>query len=233
LRWAERADAWIVEDDYDSYFRYEGHPLPAVQRLDADRNGEASRVVYIGTFSKTMYPSLRLGYCIAPSRLVPLIANARAVADRNSPLIEQAALAEFIGSGLYDRHLRRVRTVCAERHEAMHESLTAHLGKAVTVQRMHAGTHVVVTLRPEFVRRLRAHSSGGVSAAAVVAAAASADGLVVFPMDRYCLGPPRSQQLVLGYGGLSVSRIRAGVERLARVIERARSIGPVHVPSRP
>jgi DNA-binding transcriptional MocR family regulator len=89
----------------------------------------------------------------------------------------------------------------------------------MTVQRMHAGTHVVVTLRPELVRKMRPRLPSDTSPATAVAAAATADGLVVFPMDRYCLRPPKAQQLVLGYGGISEARIRAGVERLARVFE--------------
>jgi GntR family transcriptional regulator/MocR family aminotransferase len=218
LQWAERANAWIVEDDYDSYFRYEGHPVAPLQRLDAERNGSASRVAYIGTFSKTMYPSLRLGYCIVPAPLVPLIANARAIADRNSPVVEQAALTEFMREGFYDRHLRRVRTVCAERYAAMRHALESRLSDVLTVQRMHAGTHVVVTLRPAFARSMRAGLATGVSPASAIAAAATADGLVVFPMDRYCLQPPVAQQLVLGYGGIPEARIRAGVERLAAIL---------------
>jgi GntR family transcriptional regulator/MocR family aminotransferase len=120
LAWAERAGAWIIEDDYDSYFRYRGRPLPALQTLDAERHrltsrrtvravARADRVVYVGTFSKTMFPSLRLGYCVVPDTLVDAVVNARAVADRNSPLADQAALAAFIDAGHYDRHLRRVR----------------------------------------------------------------------------------------------------------------------------
>ena len=157
LQWAEHARAWVVEDDYDSYFRYQGRPLPALQRLDADLgDGTARRVAYIGTFSKTMFPNLRLGYCIVPAHIAEAVANARAVADRNSPLVEQAALAEFIAEGHYDRHLRRVRKVCAERYAIMRRELSNRLGSVFEVQPMHAGTHIVVTLRDSYAagRRL-------------------------------------------------------------------------------
>jgi GntR family transcriptional regulator/MocR family aminotransferase len=124
LQWAHDSKSWIVEDDYDSYFRYRGRPLPALQRLESDwlaARPDASadgRVLYVGTFSKTMFPSLRLGYCIVPSELAPVFANARAIADRNSPIADQAALEIFIKEGYYDRHLRRIRAACLERYDA-------------------------------------------------------------------------------------------------------------------
>ena len=203
LAWAARAGAWVVEDDYDSYFRYRGRPLTTLQQLDADAGG--ARVAYVGTFSKTMFPSLRLGYCVVPDALVDAVANARAVADRNSPIAEQAALAAFIDSGQYDRHLRRVRLVCAERHEAMRHEIARRLGGALTVTPATAGTHLLA--------RLAALRADAVSRAAADA------GLVAFPLGRYCLTPSANDTLVLGYGGLDPRRIARGVERLARVIE--------------
>ena len=103
LDWARSTGAWIVEDDYDSYFRYSGRPMSALQGVDRD-------VVYVGTFSKTVFPALRLGFCVVPESILDAVINARAVADRNSPIVDQAALAEFIVNGHYDRHLRRRAT---------------------------------------------------------------------------------------------------------------------------
>jgi GntR family transcriptional regulator/MocR family aminotransferase len=199
LEWAREAGAWIVEDDYDSYFRYRGRPLASLQSLDDDN----SRVVYVGTFSKTMFPSLRLGYCIVPAEIAAAVANARAVADRNSSIADQAALEIFIREGHYDRHLRRVRAACVERHDALRASVQRHLGNALTLGDMNAGTHVLGWL------------ARGLPSAVQIEARARADGMVVFPLSRYCLTKPRRDALVLGYGGLTPRLIDAGVRRLA------------------
>jgi GntR family transcriptional regulator/MocR family aminotransferase len=209
LDWARQRGAWIVEDDYDSYFRYRGRPLPALQSLDAERRSSSdasSRVAYVGTFSKTMFPSLRLGYCIVPSELRDAVANARAVADRNSSIADQAALEVFIRDGHYDRHLRRVRLACVERHEALRASVQRHLAGAVSLSAMNAGTHALGWL------------ARGLPSAAQIEARARDDGLVVFALSRYCLSRPRRDAIVLGYGGLTPRLIDAGVRRLAAYI---------------
>jgi GntR family transcriptional regulator/MocR family aminotransferase len=205
VEWARAAGAWIIEDDYDSHFRYAGRPLSALQRMDADR------VLYVGTFSKTMFPSLRLGFCVVPERLAGTVANARAVADRNSPIADQAALATFIADGHYDRHLRRARLHYRERHEAMRYHFARLLGGRVSLAPAEAGTHVLAWFEGRPRRGL----------ALEVARAAEAEDLVVFPLSRYCLERPVRDGMVLGYGGLTPARIRSGTERLARVIERA------------
>jgi GntR family transcriptional regulator/MocR family aminotransferase len=217
LAWAHRAHAWIVEDDYDSYFRYRGRPLPALQRLEADQLehggsnaiGNRPRVIYVGTFSKTMFPSLRLGYCIVPTSLAPAFANARAIADRNSSLTDQAALELFIREGHYDRHLRRVRSACFERHEAILESIDRHLGGALMAAPMNAGTHVVALVAP------------GLPSPTRIEQMARDEGLVVFPLSRYCLIRPARNALILGYGGLTPRAIDTGASRLARLLNTA------------
>ena len=209
LDWARQRGAWIVEDDYDSYFRYRGRPLPALQSLDAERRSSSdvsSRVAYVGTFSKTMFPSLRLGYCIVPTGLADAVANARAVADRNSPIADQAALEIFIREGHYDRHLRRVRSACLERHDALRASVERHLGGALSLSAMNAGTHALGWL------------ARGLPSATQIEARARDDGLVVFPLSRYCLSRPRRDAIVLGYGGLTPRLIEAGVRRLATYV---------------
>ena len=219
LEWAGRGGSWIVEDDYDSYFRYRGRPMSALQGLDSGvSNSERSspRVVYVGTFSKTMFPSLRLGFCVVPESLVDAVANARAVAGRNSPIDAQAALAEFIVDGHYDRHLRRVRLVCQERYEAMCFHFARVLGGVVSLSPASAGTHVLGWVHDE--PRAGDHESFVASVSRI----ASEDDLVVFRLSRYCLEPPARDAFVLGYGSLSPHRIAVGVERLARSIERAR-----------
>jgi GntR family transcriptional regulator/MocR family aminotransferase len=215
LDWADDTGAWIVEDDYDSYFRYEGKPVRALQALDAERarrNGDSQRVLYVGTFSKTMYPSLRLGFCVVPPHLAATFANARAIADRNSPIAEQAALASFIEKGYYDRHLRRVRTVCAERYAALRQQIRRVIGDTLTLSEPSAGTHVIGWLPdssdPGWARRISKESAR--------------QGLVVFTLSRYCMRQPERDALVLGYGGISPERIARGVVTLARIIERTR-----------
>ena len=137
LAWARDAGAWILEDDYDSEFRYAGRPLAALQGLDAD-----GRVIYLGTFSKVMFPSLRIGYMVLPPDIVDAFVTARAVSDRHSPAIEQAALAEFISEGLLERHIRRMRMLYADRQAALLDAARRHLGDAIDLRPAHAGMHL-------------------------------------------------------------------------------------------
>ena len=217
LHWARTTGAWVVEDDYDSYFRYRGRPLSALQRLDADvvtEQGPSPRVLYVGTFSKTMFPSLRLGFCVVPDSLVEAVANARALADRNSPIADQAAMAAFIMDGHYDRHLRRLRLVYQERYEAMRLHFARELDGLVSLAPSSAGTHVLGWLDHRWTADDR-----DVSAAVSVSRAAANDDLVVFPLSRYCMVPPKRDALVLGYGGLTPAQIGAGARRLAQTME--------------
>ncbi len=138
LRWASRAGAWVVEDDYDGEYRYSGRPLEALQRLDAE-----GRVVYIGTFSKVLYPALRLGYLVVPPDLVDAFVAARELSDRHSPVIEQAVLADFIAEGHFARHVRRMRTLYAGRQNALVEAARGELGGLLDVGPAEAGMHLV------------------------------------------------------------------------------------------
>ena len=208
LDWARSTGAWIVEDDYDSYFRYSGRPMSALQGVDRD-------VVYVGTFSKTVFPSLRLGFCVVPESILDAVINARAVADRNSPIVDQAALAEFIVNGHYDRHLRRLRTACQERYEVL-QAQCARLIPELSITPVTAGTHVI----GRFINA--ASSRRSPSFAVAVSRAAAEDNLVVFPLSRYCVAPPRDAAIVLGFGGVPPRRLASGVERLARVVARVR-----------
>jgi GntR family transcriptional regulator/MocR family aminotransferase len=110
LKWASQAGAWVIEDDYDSEYRYAGRPLAALQGLDSE-----GRVIYLGTFSKVLFPALRLGYMVVPPDLVDAFMAARALSDRHCPVLDQAALADFIGDGHFARHIRRMRALYAER----------------------------------------------------------------------------------------------------------------------
>jgi GntR family transcriptional regulator/MocR family aminotransferase len=216
LDWARGGGAWIVEDDYDSYFRYSGRPMSSLQGVDRDASVSHSPcVVYVGTFSKTVFPGLRLGFCVVPDSILDAVTNARAVADRNSPLVDQAALAEFIGNGHYDQHLRRIRVACQERYEALQSHCAKHIPE-LSLSVATAGTHVIGRLRDGSGARRSTRFATALSRAA------AEDELVVFPLSRYCLRRSADDAIVLGFGGVSPRRIAIGVERLARTFARVR-----------
>ena len=139
LQWAQRPDRLIIENDYDSEFRYDGSPLPALQGL-----GDASRVIYLGTFSLAMFPALRIGYLVLPRPLVMPFLQAKWHTDRHTPHLEQGALAEFIRRGHLARHIRRMRRVYRRRRDVLLDSLHAHLGDRVSIADATSGLHVVV-----------------------------------------------------------------------------------------
>jgi GntR family transcriptional regulator/MocR family aminotransferase len=141
LHWAETARAVIVEDDYDSAYRYEGRPIPALFGLD-----RSDRVVYVGTFSKTMFPALRIGYVVVPAALREVVFAAKAFSDRQSPILEQRALAAFMADGGFERHLRRMRILYRTRRAALLDALRYYVGSDVEVIGDRAGMHLVARL---------------------------------------------------------------------------------------
>src|SRR5262249_33578688 len=174
LPWAKAKGAVIVEDDYDGEFRYEGQPLESLQGLDRE-----GRVIYIGTFSRTVFPALRIGYLIAPERLLPAFTAAKWLCDRHTATLEQETLAEFISSGMYERYLRRVRRRNAARRKALLDSIEKYLGDRVEVTGDGAGAHVVVW------------PGQRVREADVIAVAASR-GVGVYGISPYFLKQPRT-----------------------------------------
>jgi GntR family transcriptional regulator/MocR family aminotransferase len=223
LDWAERSNAWVIEDDYDSEFRYVGRPLSSLQGMDAERRGSThGRVLYVGTFSKTLFPSLRLGYLIVPPMLVDAFEAAKAAADRHTSTVDQAVLTEFIDEGHYARHVRRMRLVYAARQETLISATAAHLGRWLDVRPSPAGMHLVGWIRKELLR-------GGISDMALSRAAMD-DGVIVSPLSAHRLrknvkrGIPNihesSHALLLGYAGCSDEMIWEGAERLAGAISR-------------
>ncbi|MGS1001786.1 MocR-like pyridoxine biosynthesis transcription factor PdxR [Burkholderia glumae] len=203
LDWARAADAWIVEDDYDSELRYAGHPFPAMQGLDPQR------VVYLGTFSKILFPSLRLGYAIVPAALAAAFRGARVLMDRHAPEAEQHVLAAFITEGHLDRHIRRVRGVYAARRARLIATLDAALPPALAWRvPSDQGMHLVLWLAPGCDDRR-------------VAALAREAGVAVRPVSpMYGPGTERPG-LVLGFGGFDEARMEAAARRLAAVIGQA------------
>ena len=206
LDWARRVNGWVLEDDYDSEFRYAGRPIPCLQGLDAERGGGA-RVLYIGTFSKTLAPALRLGYLIVPDELVDVFRVARAIAGGHSPTLEQGVLADFIGEGHYVRHVRRVRALCAERQQVLLEAARAQMGDAMHLAPDDAGLHMVGWLAP------------GANDAEVAEAAARA-GVDATPLSAYASIPPRRGALLLGYAAFDEAEIREGVGKLSRLFTK-------------
>ena len=154
LEWARQARAWIIEDDYDSEYRYVGRPLSALQGLDT-----AGRVVYVGTLSKVLFPSLRLGYLVVPPSLVDVFAGARAIADRHAPLIAQAVLSDFIEDGHFARHIRRTRMLYAERQAALLDVAPRELAGRLDVPAAGAGMHLVGWLPPGIRDRAAAQAA--------------------------------------------------------------------------
>jgi GntR family transcriptional regulator/MocR family aminotransferase len=200
LAWARRANAVIVEDDYDGEFRYEGEPLEPLQSLDRD-----GRVLYVGTFSRTMFPALRIGYVVAPRPLVSAFVAAKWLADRHTAVLEQETLAEFIASGAYERHLRRTRRANTIRRDALLSAVERHLGDRVTVSGSRSGTHIVLWPRMK------------VSEPAVIARAAATD-VGINGIAGYYLRKPTQPGFLLGYANLTVTQIREGIRRLGEVL---------------
>lgn len=201
LRWAERVDAHIVEDDYDGAFRFEGAPIEALQRLDED-----GRVIYLGSFSKSMIPSLRLGYAVVPHALVAPLRSAKWLADWSCPALLQDALADFLAEGHYDRHLRAARARLASRRQALLAAVDAHFGDRVEVQGTGAGLHVLLWLnhvRPKHLDRF-------------IAAARQA-GVGVYSALPYFASPPIRAGILVGYALLGERQLDSAIKRLAQI----------------
>jgi GntR family transcriptional regulator/MocR family aminotransferase len=199
LAWAKRAGAVIIEDDYDGEFRYEGQAVESLQGLDSE-----GRVVYIGTFSRTVFPALRIGYMIAPKPLLPALMGAKWLADRHTPTLEQETLAEFISSGAYERHLRKARRTNEGRRKALLESIDRYLGDRVRVTGDRAGTHVVLWPKSQ------------ASEGEIVAKAAKHE-VTIYGIAPYYFARPQAAGLMLGYSRMKESEIREGIKRLAEV----------------
>jgi GntR family transcriptional regulator/MocR family aminotransferase len=202
LAWAKQAGAWIVEDDYVSEFRYEGHPLEALQALD--RGG---RVIYVGTFAKTLFPALRLGYLVLPRPLVRPFLDAKWAADRFSPTLEQRALAQFIADGQFERYLRRAGNRNAARRRTLIASLRRHFGAQIEIAGENTGVHLLVWL----------NEVPAAAAAAFIERAARA-GVGLYSIAPFFSQPQRRAGLLFGYASLSEAEIRAGVRALAEAV---------------
>ena len=203
LAWASESLAWIVEDDYDCVFHYDTRPLPCLHALDPD-----GRVIYAGSFSKTLFPALRLGFLIIPSDIVEGFVNARIASDVHPPLLEQLILSEFITRGHYQRHVRRMQQEYAERLHALRTAID-RTGAPLRLRPVHSGLHAVADLEG--------------ADAELVCIEAEARKVEVMPLSAYCYGGgPVPNGLLLGFGACRPAAIRASMWQLAAAIEAAR-----------
>lgn len=203
LEWAERESAFVLEDDYDGEFRFDARPIDSLQSLD--RSG---RVLYTGTASKLLFPSLRIGWIAAPPALVPHLCDAKALADTGTPTLEQLVLADFIAEGHLERHARRARTRCAARRGALLEAVTEQFGDRARILGASAGLHVLLQL-PQLPA----------DAVAKLRTAARRKGVAVYPAAPFYATPPPHVELLLGYAALTEDTIREGVSRLRGALD--------------
>jgi GntR family transcriptional regulator/MocR family aminotransferase len=203
LKWASKTGSWIFEDDYDSEFHAGDRPLPALRSLDL-----ADRVLYVGSFSKTLFPSLRLGYIVCPAALRDALYKAKLLEDLGSPSVEQAALATFIQSRQYEKHLRKSVKELMQRRNAVVEALQQLAGEHVEIGPHQAGMHFAMWFTHMGFDRLDAFIGRAKSL-----------GLGLHPIHPYYSARPARPGLLIGYSGLSVSQLRTAVELFGRCLQ--------------
>jgi GntR family transcriptional regulator/MocR family aminotransferase len=200
IEWAQSSGAWIIEDDYDSEYRYESQPIASLQGLDPN-----SRVIYIGTFSKVLFPSLRLGYIVVPRDMVDRFLVMRRVMDLGSPTFYQEVLADFIAEGHFERHIRRMRTLYGDLRRLLVDNLHEQLEKTLSPIGDEAGMHLTAMLETK-------HRDEEVAARAV------RQKLSLWPLSRLYLNRPR-HGFILGFGGTTASEIPLAVRRLRTLLD--------------
>jgi GntR family transcriptional regulator/MocR family aminotransferase len=202
---AETGNSWVIEDDFDGEYRFQGRPVPAIQSMD--RSG---RVIYVGTFAKLLFPALRLGFMVLPQELAERIANALSTTGQFAPLVLQAALADFITEGHMSRHLKRMRRIYAQRRQLFRAIVEERLGREMTLSPAEAGIQVVGYLRP------------GIDDIKV-SQAAGRRAINVSPLSKYFQNTAPTQGLVLGYAACNAAQTMEGVDRLAMAIRETLS----------
>jgi len=200
LEWAQSSHAWVIEDDYDSEYRYEDMPIASLQGLD-----RSSRVIYIGTFSKTLFPSLRLGYMVIPNDLVDRFVAVRLAMDMYPGHLYQAVLRDFIAEGHFARHIRRTRMLYSERRRVLIGAIAEEFGSLLQVFGAEAGMHLVAAARRAFNDR-------------EIAARAANQNLWLWPLSPCYLGKTSRKGFVLGFGSTPTRAIPQAVHQLRRVL---------------
>jgi GntR family transcriptional regulator/MocR family aminotransferase len=194
IEWAKRSGAVLVEDDYSSEYRYSGPPLPSLQGL---ATGVA--VIYVGTFSKVMFPGLRIGYIIAPPSVVPFFTRAKWLADRQTPMLEQAVLADFLAEGHMERHIRRMRRLYGLRREVLLDSLHKHFADRAQALGDAAGMHAMVRFDDDRILERAARNR-----------------VELVKADDYYLTKAPGNEFIFGFSALPERTIQEGIKRLAR-----------------
>jgi GntR family transcriptional regulator / MocR family aminotransferase len=202
LKWAKDSGSWIIEDDYDSEYRFGSRPIASLQGLDTH-----GRVIYVGTFSKVLFPALRLGYMVVPKDLVPVFAAVRDALDIFSPTLYQAVLTDFIREGHFARHIRRMRMLYLERRKTLVNAIRNHMSGLLEVIGDEAGMHLVALLPP---------NSDDIQ----VSKEASQNGISAMPLSSCYINPPNRGGLILGYGGVSPRQIHDATLKLATIVKR-------------
>jgi GntR family transcriptional regulator / MocR family aminotransferase len=203
LAFARTTDCLIVEDDYDSEFRFEGTPVGAMQGLDPER------VIYIGTFSKILSPALRLGYLVLPPAHVAACLRLKWLSDLHNPILDQLTLARFIQSGQFERHVEQMRQLYRQRRNALRQVLQAQFGEKVSISGDSTGLHLIASFTGIDFTASRLQQLRGVK---------------IYPVSAYAAEPDRFQhQIILGYGHLSIPEIQTGIAALAQFLGTRRS----------
>jgi GntR family transcriptional regulator / MocR family aminotransferase len=200
LQWAGASNGIIIEDDYDSEYFYSGRPLPALKALDV-----SGRVIYAGTFSKMLFPSLRLGYVVLPEWLVDVFGHAKFLADSHCPMLAQHVMADLIGEGHFEGHVRAVKEVYNRRRQELIRALNKHLGQQVSVFGQEAGMHLMIRLRCPFTD-------------AEVVDRAESVGVGLVSTRRYYICDARTDEYLIGFGDLPEEKIEDGIQRLAQAL---------------
>jgi GntR family transcriptional regulator/MocR family aminotransferase len=203
LQWAARNNAAIVEDDYDTEFRFGGRPIEPLQTLDT-----AGQVIYVGSFSKSLLPTLRLGFVLTPPCCTPAVHKAKYVADWHTSMLVQTALTRFFEDGGFARHIRKVGHVYTERRELLLNILTRDFADQLTVVPSVAGLHVTALAQRVSVKEI-----------SIIARHARDLGVTVQELSRFAVDSPPRPGLVIGYGAIPTEGIQEGLRRLRHCFE--------------
>ena len=201
LQWAHQTQTLIVEDDYDGEYRFGDRPIPALQGLD-----QHNSVIYVGTFSKTLFPSLRLGYLVVPPAWIQIVIQAKWLCDRQSPTLEQYALTDFLVEGHFERHLRRMRYLYDQRRQVLVNALKSYLDSPVNIFGENAGIHVMAKIETNLsddvlIRRCANMGVGLISA------------------QGYYLATPPNGEFIFGYAQLNKLQIEQGIQKLSQALK--------------
>jgi GntR family transcriptional regulator/MocR family aminotransferase len=201
LQWAQQTGTLILEDDYDSEYRYGDRPIPSLQGLDSNNT-----VIYMGTFSKTLFPSLRIGYLVVPTAWIPVVSRVKWLCDRQSPTLEQYALTDFIAEGHFERHIRRMRHLYDHRRQVLVNALKDYFGSRVSILGESAGIHLMAKIET------------ALSDEAAIQKAAIA-GIGMISAQGYYLTAPKTGEFIFGYAQLDETQIEQGIQKLAQVLK--------------